>query len=112
MNIPHKEAVLAVADTFLDYLDEGWVDQIWLVGSRAPGSLKAPRNDSDWDFILVGSGFDEVEKERIRMSEEDILPFGCEWLSIGVRPGKPDIIFAGQAPTAGVKIYENGAWLE
>ncbi|NDE02958.1 MAG: nucleotidyltransferase domain-containing protein, partial [Gammaproteobacteria bacterium] len=59
--------VLSQVESFLDYLGEGEVEQVWLIGSRAKGT---PTSTSDWDFLVVGPGLDDAEEERLRLAEE------------------------------------------
>src|SRR5215207_7969165 len=55
-------SVREVSERFLDVLGEGDIEGIYLVGSRAKGKAGAT---SDWDFIVVGKGFDNIEAEKL-----------------------------------------------
>ena len=80
----NAEIAMDRANRFLSLLGEGYIEAIYLVGSRASGK---ERPDSDWDFLIVGEDFDVVERERIERNY---------WL--GVKPGTVDIIFSSSPP--------------
>ncbi len=73
-----------LADDFLDILDEGHIEGVYLIGSRATGRA---RTDSDWDFLIVGEDFDLVEEERCDREYRTYI-----------KPGEVDIIFSSTPP--------------
>lgn len=107
--VPHRENVLRAAETFLDFLGEGEIETIWLVGSRANGQA---RTDSDWDFLIVGDGFNAVEAERIHLAEAGQLPLGCRLLDVSVSPNGPDVIFDSVSPLSppAKLLWRHGSW--
>lgn len=114
------KAVVRDAADFLDDLCRDDPVSVWLVGSRA-GSVNPAYPErggkthemSDWDFVVVGEGFDEVELEKIeRLEEGEIIP--------GIRLDCPthrrcfhnDIIFSQTPPVdSGVLLWENGLFV-
>jgi len=94
----NTQRVLNTADAFLDELGEGHIEAIYLIGSRASGE---EREDSDWDYLVVGDGFDAVEEERIARAEEG-NPFpGLDIdVSVDKRSKHLDIIFSSVPPKA------------
>ena len=98
--------VLNTANAFLDELDFGHIDAIYLIGSQASGKA---RENSDWDYLVVGDGFNEVEDERIARADIG-NPFSG--LDIDVAADKRsehiDIIFSSTPPSreqAAEKVY-------
>ena len=94
----NTQRVLNTADAFLDELGEGHIEAIYLIGSRASGE---EREDSDWDYLVVGDGFDAVEEERIARAEEG-NPFPGLDIDVPIdKRGKHlDIIFSSVPPKA------------
>ncbi len=94
----NTQRVLNIADAFLDELGEGHIEAIYLIGSRASGE---EREDSDWDYLVVGDGFDAVEEERIARAEEG-NPFPGLDIDVPIdKRGKHlDIIFSSDPPRA------------
>ncbi len=94
----NTQRVLNTADAFLDELGEGHIEAIYLIGSRASGE---EREDSDWDYLVVGDGFDAVEEERIARAEEG-NPFPDLDIDVSVdkRSKHLDIIFSSDPPRA------------
>jgi predicted nucleotidyltransferase len=91
------EEVYGDVENLLDYLDEGSIEQIWLVGSRAEGKAKPT---SDWDFLVVGPGLGSAEEERIRLWEEEDIDFpglGLD-VSISMRSTHHDVILSDEGP--------------
>lgn len=83
------EKAYELADDFLERIDANVIDAIYLIGSRAIGKAHSL---SDWDFLVVGEGFDDVEDERIRQ----------KW-RIGHNPDDVDIIFSSKRPKKAFK---------
>ena len=94
----NTQRVLSIANAFLDELDEGHIEAIYLIGSRASGE---EREDSDWDYLVVGDGFDRIEDEKIARAEEG-NPFpGLDIdVATGERHKSLDIIFSSVPPKA------------
>jgi hypothetical protein len=93
-------SILGSAERFLYWLDEqGFdsapIDAIYFYGSRAYGK-QGP--DSDWDFLVVGQDFSDVESERLRLAEEGNMPrqfvnsFGID-TPAATRGSHSDIVF-------------------
>ena len=98
--------VLSIANAFLDELGEGEIDAVYLIGSRASG---AADEESDWDYLVVGDGFDAVEEEKIARAEEG-RPFSGLDIDVAVseRSKHLDIIFSENPPQADqkyIKVY-------
>lgn len=77
-----------IADRFLDKVGGRNIEEIFLIGSRAAGTA---RHDSDWDFLIVGEGFDDVEEERGMQEWETNI-------EVLHRYGNVDIIFSSASP--------------
>ena len=94
----NTQRVLGTANAFLDELGEGYIEAIYLIGSRASGEEK---ESSDWDYLVVGEGFDAVEEERIARAEQG-NPFpGLDIdVSADERSKHLDIIFSSEHPRA------------
>jgi len=92
----NTQRVLGTANAFLDELGEGHIEAIYLIGSRASGEEK---ESSDWDYLVVGDGFDAVEEERIARAEEG-NPFpGLDIdVSVDERNEHLDVIFSSEHP--------------
>jgi len=95
-----------IADSFLDELDAPQITAIYLVGSRADNTQ---RKDSDWDFLVFGDGFDEVEDEKNYRAEEG-NPFPGLDIDVAYadRHISIDIIFSSSPPSpeqASIKVY-------
>jgi len=90
--------VLSTANAFLDELDYGHIDAIYLIGSQASGKVG---ENSDWDYLVVGDGFDEVEDERTARADEG-NPFPGLDIDVAVdkRSEHIDIIFSSTPPPA------------
>lgn len=96
--------VYDIADNFLDLLGEGHIEQIYLIGSRYTGKAS---DDSDWDFLVVGEGFDEVESEKLRQLEAGQRIFGMRLdTAIKDRNRSNDIIFSSTPPKEGKLVYD------
>ena len=98
--------VLSTANAFLDELDYGHIDAIYLIGSQASGKA---RENSDWDYLVVGDGFNEVEDERIARADIG-NPFSGLDIDVAVdkRSEHIDIIFSSTPPPseqASKKVY-------
>ena len=98
--------VLNTANAFLDELDSGHIDAIYLIGSQASGKA---RENSDWDYLVVGDGFDEVEDERTARADIG-NPFSGLDIDVAVdkRSEHIDIIFSSTPPSpeqASKKVY-------
>jgi len=93
------QRVLNTANAFLDELGEGFIEAIYLVGSRASDT---PSETSDWDYLVVGDDFDKVEDERIARAEEG-NPFPGLDIDVAIkdRPQHLDIIFSSDPPSEG-----------
>lgn len=105
--------VIGIADRFLERLGEGEIESVWLIGSRGgqvnpayPERNGKPHEGSDWDFLVVGDGFDAVEEEKISLLEQGVRLYG---LSLDVpterRSQHLDITFSSQPPEAGIKVW-------
>ena len=95
-----------IADSFLDELDAPQITAIYLVGSRADNTQ---HKDSDWDFLVFGDGFDEVEDEKNYRAEEG-NPFPGLDIDVAAadRHISIDIIFSSSPPSpeqASIKVY-------
>jgi len=95
-----------IADRFLYELDAPQITAIYLVGSRADNTQ---RKDSDWDFLVFGDGFDEVEDEKNYRAEEG-NPFPGLDIDVAYadRHISIDIIFSSSPPSpeqASIKVY-------
>ena len=97
--------VIYIADSYLDRIGAGQIESVWLTGSRASGE-EGP--DSDWDFLIVGYGFDDVEAEKL-----DTLECGGRIYGIALdapthlRHDFKDIIFCDNEPSEGIKLWDN-----
>jgi len=105
----NTQRVLGTANAFLEELGEGHIEAIYLIGSRASGEEK---ESSDWDYLVVGDGFDAAEEERIARAEEG-NPFpGLDIdVSVDKRSKHLDIIFSSEHPRAdqvSKKMYTGG----
>ena len=98
MSETQVQYVLNTANAFLDELDFGHIDAIYLIGSQASGKA---RENSDWDYLVVGDGFDEVEDERIARADIG-NPFSGLDIDVAVdkRSEHIDIIFSSTPPPA------------
>lgn len=83
------EKAYDLADSFLESIDANVIDAVYLIGSRATGKAHA---HSDWDFLVVGDGFNEVEEERVRQ----------DW-RVKHKPDDVDIIFSSRPPKKGFR---------
>jgi predicted nucleotidyltransferase len=94
----NTQRVLDIANAFLNELGEGHIEAIYLIGSRASGEEK---EDSDWDYLVVGDGFDVVEDEKIARAEEG-NPFPGLDIDVATveRHKSLDIIFSSDPPKA------------
>lgn len=44
------------AKAYIDFIvSQGWVEEVYITGSRSPLRQKQPREDSDWDFLVLSS---------------------------------------------------------
>lgn len=107
------ERVRDIAERFLDMLDEGEIESIWLIGSRGgqvnpayPERKGKPHAKSDWDFLVVGEDFDAVEAERIRLLESGARIYGMSLdADTRTRNKSLDIIFSSRKPKVGVQVW-------
>jgi predicted nucleotidyltransferase len=100
------DIVFRIADGFLDELDAPQITAIYLVGSRADNTQ---HKDSDWDFLVFGDGFDEVEDEKNNRADEG-NPFPGLDIDVAAadRHISIDIIFSSSPPSpeqASIKVY-------
>ena len=101
---PRVDRVFDAADRFLEQLDESPPKAIYLVGSRSKGKAG---DTSDWDFIVHGDDFDNVEAEKIRQLEDGVRLNGLSLdVDINKRANHNDIIFSSKEPTDGIKIWD------
>ena len=108
--------VVECAERFLDEIGEGQVDAVWLIGSR--GGQVNPiyperggvRPDSDWDYLVVGENFDEVDAElRERLEAGEMFDGLTLDVPISRRSTHKDIIFSSKAADCGILVYQNPA---
>lgn len=110
----HLASVLKKAEDFLELLGEGEIESIWLIGSRAEGTAK---RDSDWDFLIVGEDFNDVEEALLDMIEGDEYTCGINLDSTEEnRHLSEDIIFSSDPPSkeqASIKLWDcEGGFLQ
>lgn len=103
-----------MAERFLDDIGEGRIDEIWLIGSRAGVSNDAypertgVRDDSDWDYLVVGEDFDAVEDEKIARLEDGERIYGLALdVEVSKRSKHKDIIFSSSAPISGKLLFRS-----
>ena len=106
--------VVECAENFLDEIGEGKIESVWLIGSRggqvnpAYPERTGVRPDSDWDYLVVGEGFDEVEAELRERLEDGEKFFGLTLdVPISRRGAHKDIIFSSKAADGGILVYQN-----
>ena len=106
------DRVWKLADGWIDdEIGEGNIESIWLVGSRggvvneaypegkhgsAPGM---PHTDSDWDWLVVGEDFDQLDVELNELREQ-----GRRGPIYDKHSGN-DIIFSSTPPTSGLRVW-------
>jgi len=96
--------VIYIADSYLDRIGAGQIESVWLTGSRASGE-EGP--NSDWDFLIVGYGFDDVEAEKLDTLECGGRIYGIELDSPPhLRHDFKDIVFCSNEPSEGVKLWD------
>lgn len=96
--------VIYTADSYLDRIDAPEIDSVWLIGSRASGN-EGP--DSDWDFLIVGPDFDDVEAEKLDTLECGGRIYGMHLdVARHLRNTYNDIIFSSHEPLEGIKLWD------
>lgn len=111
ITLKHKtQTAIALVEEMLDILDLSEPYDIYLIGSQAEGTAT---EKSDWDFLVVGEDFDEVEDERGELFDSGELPkrLGLEQYhdpKIG-KGGQVDIIFSSNIPKRkNIKVVTKG----
>ena len=82
------QKALDLAESFLNHIDFGVINSVYLIGSRAAGTAS---KNSDWDFLIVGEDFDDVEVERIAQEWRIDTDYETRGQAI-------DIIFSSKPP--------------
>ena len=94
----NTQRVLNIANAFLEELGAGHIEAIYLIGSRASGEEK---EDSDWDYLVVGDEFDAVEDEKgIWADRGEPFPGLDVDVAYAERHKSLDIIFSSVPPKA------------
>jgi len=111
------DKVYRIVDSYLDLIGEGEIESIWLIGSRAGQHSDTknhggvPNENSDWDWLVVGDGFDEIEEELVRQYEDGENPNHpifkkFEGHDLSTRGNANDITLSSTEPVGfGIKIW-------
>ena len=111
------DKVYRIVDSYLDSIGEGEIESIWLIGSRAGQHSDTknhggvPNENSDWDWLVVGDGFDEIEEELVRQYEDEENPNHpifkkFEGHGLSTRGSANDIVLSSKEPVGfGIKVW-------